>query len=57
MTFLRKVKRVRKVDGQKNDDIRKELEVRSMLEDIDRQKLKWFAHIVRMSQQMQGKQI
>ena len=49
MRVLRLIKGVTRRDRCKNADIRKEVGVGSIIEDIERSKLRWYGHVMRMS--------
>ena len=49
MRGLRLIKGVTRRDRCMNADIRKELGVGSILEDMERSKLRWYGHVMRMS--------
>lgn len=48
MRVLRMIKGVTRCDRLRNEDIRKELEVESILEFVERSQLRWFGHVMRM---------
>ena len=57
MRYLRKMKGITIMDKISNDKIREELEIESILEKVETQKLKWFGHIVRMCENKPTKNI
>ena len=48
MRYLRKVKGVTRMDKIRNDIIREELGIESIMQKLDEQKLRWFGHLSRM---------
>ena len=51
MRVVRLIKGVTRRDRLRNDDIREELDIESVLEFVDRSKLRWYGHIMRMDQE------
>ena len=51
MKSLRLIKGVTKFDRLRNDDIRKELKVDSVLDIIERSRLRWYGHVKRMDEE------
>ncbi|XP_076047357.1 uncharacterized protein LOC143032623 [Oratosquilla oratoria] len=51
MRALRLIKGVTRFDHIRNDAIRQELEVESILEFVERAQLRWFGHVERMDQE------
>lgn len=57
MKYLRRVKGITRRDRIRNDSVREELEIEPIHNAIEKQKLKWFGHICRMSDNRQVKRI
>lgn len=57
MKFLRKIKGVTRKDKIRNEVIREELGAQAVLEQIGKQQLKWFGHLVRMNKERPVKNI
>lgn len=57
MKYLRRVLGVTRMDRLRNDYIRKELEVESILELINKRKLQWFGHLARMNSERQVRKV
>lgn len=57
MKYLRRVKGISKRDRIRNDVVRQELGVESILEVVERNQLKWFGHVIRMRDERQVKNI
>ena len=53
MRVLRQIKGVTRRDRLRNDDIREELNVESVLVFIERSQLRWYGHVMRMDQNRQ----
>ncbi|XP_076038148.1 uncharacterized protein LOC143023499 [Oratosquilla oratoria] len=51
MGALRLIKGVTRLDHVRNDAIRQELEVESIVEFVERAQLRWFGHVERMDQE------
>ena len=49
MRVLRTVKGVTRRDRVRNPDIRRELRVEPLLEEIERIQLRWYGHVMRMT--------
>ena len=56
MRVLRLTKGVTRRDRIPNAQIREELNVIPLLDDIDRKKLRWYGHVKRMSEEKKPKQ-
>lgn len=50
MKILRKIEGVTKLDKVRNETIRRNLKVKSVIEKIETQQLRWFGHLVRMNE-------
>ncbi|KAJ8952606.1 hypothetical protein NQ318_004153 [Aromia moschata] len=48
MKYLRKVKGVNRLQRQRNEDIRRELEIQPITEYIERRQLEWWGHLMRL---------
>ena len=57
MKFLRRIKKVTKLDKIPNTIIREELKVRPILEYIERRQLSWWGHLQRMKNTVQVKKV
>lgn len=57
LKYLRRVKGVTRMDKLRNDDIRAELGVKSIIHGIESQQLRWFGHLSRMNDDRPVKQI
>ena len=57
MRYLRKVKGKTRMDKIRNEKIREDLEVESVTDKLEIQKLKWFGHLIRMNTNRPTKQI
>ena len=57
MKFLRRIKKVTKLDKISNTIIREELKVRPILEYIERRQLSWWGHLQRMKNTVQVKKV
>lgn len=57
MKYHRRTMGVTRMDRQRNDDIRKDLNVKPILETLEENQLKWFGHMVRMTDERQVKRI
>lgn len=57
MRILRLIRGVTKRDRLRNDDIRREFGITSVLELIERNKLRWYGHIQRMDEEKYPKRI
>ena len=51
MRVLRLIKGVTRLDKCRNTDIREELSVKPLLDEIERNKLKWYGHVMRMGEE------
>ena len=49
MRVLRLIKRVTRRDRLRNEDVRKEHDVKSILQHVEETQLRWFGHVKRMS--------
>lgn len=50
MKVLRIIRGVTRIDRMRNDRIREELEVTSLLEEVERSELRWYGHVKRMDE-------
>lgn len=57
MKYLRRVIGARRIDKKRNEDIRKQLHVKSAKLYLEEKKLRWFGHLVRMEENRQVKKI
>uniref|UniRef100_A0A1Y1M0F5 Reverse transcriptase domain-containing protein n=2 Tax=Photinus pyralis TaxID=7054 RepID=A0A1Y1M0F5_PHOPY len=57
MKYLRRVKGITRMDRIRNEAVREELEIESIIDMTEKQKLKWFGHICRMDNDRQVKRI
>lgn len=57
MKYLRAAKGVTRRDRIRNQTIREDLNVEPIIESIEKQKLKWFGHMMRMGEERQTKKI
>ncbi|KAK4880498.1 hypothetical protein RN001_008644 [Aquatica leii] len=57
MKYLRRVKGVTRLDRIKNEIVREELKVVSVLDKIEEQQLKWFGHLCRVNEERPVKNI
>lgn len=57
MKYLRAVRGVTRMDRQRNEKIREELKIESVLEYIEKKQLCWWGHLQRMSNKRQTKKI
>ena len=55
MRVLRLIKGVTRRDRIRNAQIREELHIVPLLDDIDRKKLRWYGHVKRMSEERKPK--
>ena len=57
MKVLRLIKGVTRLDRHRNEDIRRELGVESILDFVERGQLRWFGHVKRMGDERYPKRM
>ena len=57
MEFLRKIRGLTLLDKVKSADIRKSLNIESLLLRLERSQLRWYEHVTRMPQQRTAKKL